>query len=269
MPKVPVGSSVRRKVEVASNESGTNFRLLAEMTPLPVFILQGTGFVFVNPAAERLTGYSAAELLKSKFYDLFPADRKKIMRKWGLQVQHAGTLSLHGEFSFIAKNGEEIRIDVTAATIEYEGKPAALVTAFELNEQRREEILQDVVYRIAQAADGAKTLDDLFPALHAIIAEAMVAKNFYIALFDRKEDLITYPYYVDEYDQPAKQVKPEKGLTEYVLRTGKSLLCDANLHRALEEQGEIALIGHPSPIWLGVPLSTPPCSSRRAGSAAR
>ena len=254
MHKAPVGPHVRHNVEIALSEGGTNFRLLAEMTPLPVFILQGTGFVYVNPAAVHLTGYSLAELLKSKFYDLFPVDSKKIMRKWGLQVQHAETLSLHGEFSFIAKNGEEIRIDVTAATIEFEGKPAALVTALELNEQRREEILQDIVYRIAQAADGAKTLEDLFPALHAIIAEAMVAKNFYIALFDRQEDLITYPYYADEYDQPAKQVKPEKGLTEYVLKTGKSLLCDANLHRALEAQGEIELIGHPSPIWLGVPL---------------
>ena len=82
----------------------------------------------------------------------------------------------------------------------------------------------------------------------------MVAKNFYIALLTAKKYLITYPYYADEYDQPAKQVKPEKGLTEYVLRTGKSLLCDANLHQALEKQGEIELIGHPSPIWLGVPL---------------
>jgi len=243
MPKAPVGSYVRQNVEVALNEGGTNFRLLAEMTPLSVFILQGTGFVYVNPAAVRLTGYSSAELLKSKFYSLFPVESKKIMRKWGLQVQHAETLlSVHGEFNFIAKNGEEIRIDVSAATIEYEGKPAALVTALELNEQRREEILQDVVNRIAQAADGAKTLDDLFPALHAIIAEVMVAKNFYIALFDRQEELITYPYYVDEYDQPAKQVKPEKGLTEFVLRTGKSLLCDANLHRVLEEQGEIAQV---------------------------
>ncbi len=77
MPKAPVGPHVRQNVEVALNEGGTNFRLLAEMTPLPVFILQGTGFAYVNPAAVRLTGYSLAELLKSKFYDLFPVDSKK------------------------------------------------------------------------------------------------------------------------------------------------------------------------------------------------
>ena len=59
---------------------------------------------------------------------------------------------------------------------------------------------------------------------------------------------------MDEFDQPSNFVKPGKGLTAYVLRTGKSLLCDAEVHRALEEQGEIELIGHPAPIWLGVPL---------------
>ena len=254
MTKAPASRSIQRKVESAGADGGTNFRVLAEMAPLAVFILQGTGFAFVNPAAERLTGYSTAELLKHKFYELFPPGNKQSMRKWGLQVQHAQALSLHGEFSIITKNGDECWIDVTAATISYEGKPAAIVTAFERNEQRREEILQDVVYRIARAADGAKTLDDLFPALHAIIAEVMVARNFYIALFDRKEELITYPYYVDEYDHPARQAKLENGLTEYVLRTGKSLLCDVTLHRSLEAQGEIALIGHPAPIWLGVPL---------------
>jgi PAS domain S-box-containing protein len=31
--------------------------------------------------------------------------------------------------------------------------------------------------------------------------------------------------------------------------------CDADVHRALEEKGEIELIGHPAPIWLGVPLT--------------
>jgi PAS domain S-box-containing protein len=243
-----------RKTDMAIDEGGTNFRVLAEMAPLAVFILQGTGFAYVNPAGERLTGFTAEELYKRKFYDLFPAGSKRSMRKWGLQVQHAESLSLHGDFNFITANGDECWIDVTATSINHAGKPAAIITAFELNEKRREEILQDVIYRIAKAADGSKTLDDLFPALHAIIAEVMVAKNFYIALYDRKEKLITYPYYLDEYDHPARKVKPEKGLTEYVLRTGKSLLCDANLHRTLETQGDIALIGHPSPIWLGVPL---------------
>ena len=176
------------------------------------------------------------------------------MRAWVMQAQAAEPPASHGEFTFLTKNGEERGIEISAAVISYEGKPATLITACESNSQQSTDLQQDAVYRIAQAADRSKNLDELLPAVHAIIAEVMVAKNFYIALFDRKDNVITYPYYVDEYDKPEEVVKPENGLTEYVLRTGKSLLCDSSMQRTLEEQGEIELIGHPSPIWLGVPL---------------
>jgi PAS domain S-box-containing protein len=254
MTKSPVSAPIHLEPEAALHESQAMFRTLAEMAPSAVFIFQGTRLKYVNPAAEHLTGFSKQELLKRNFYDLFPPGRKKYMRDWGRQVQRGDTPSTHGEFSLITKAGDERWVDLTASAIQYEGKPAAIGSAVEFAQGQREEILQDVVYRIALAADGAKNLDDLFPAVHAIIAEVMLARNFFIALYDRKEDSITFPYFVDEFDPPTSFVKPGKGLTAYVLRTGKSLLCDADVHQALEEQGQIELIGHPAPIWLGVPL---------------
>ena len=255
MTKIQASESPNRlEPEAALHESEAMFRALTEMNSSAVFIFQGTRIKFANPAAERLTGYSKSELLKTNFYDLFPSGRKKFMREWGMQVQGGDIKSAHGEFNLITKAGEERWVELTATAIEYAGKPAAIGTAVEFNQRQREEILQDVVYRIALAADGARNLDDLFPAVHAIIAEVMLARNFFIALYDRKDDSISFPYFVDEFDQPTNFVRPGKGLTAYVLRTGKSLLCDADVHNALEEKGEIELIGHPAPIWLGVPL---------------
>ncbi|MCJ7485549.1 MAG: PAS domain S-box protein, partial [Candidatus Aminicenantes bacterium] len=80
------------------------------------------------------------------------------------------------------------------------------------------------------------------------------AGNFYIARYDDREDLISFPYFVDEEDTPPAPKKPGKGLTEYVIRTGKSLLCDEATDRELRGRGEVELIGVPSAIWLGVPL---------------
>ena len=48
---------------------------------------------------------------------------------------------------------------------------------------------------------------------------------------------------------------PKRDLTAYVLRTGKSLLCTQAVHDELERRGEVKLLGAPSSIWLGVPLS--------------
>jgi PAS domain S-box-containing protein/putative nucleotidyltransferase with HDIG domain len=43
-------------------------------------------------------------------------------------------------------------------------------------------------------------------------------------------------------------------LTEYVIRTGKPLLCDEATDRDLRGRGEVEVVGAPSAIWLGVPL---------------
>jgi PAS domain S-box-containing protein len=47
---------------------------------------------------------------------------------------------------------------------------------------------------------------------------------------------------------------PGNGLTEYVLHTAKSLLCDEAMFEELTQSGEVELVGAQSPIWLGVPL---------------
>ncbi len=130
----------------------------------------------------------------------------------------------------------------------------ALSSAHDITEPRQAEKLQDAIYRIAQAADHAESLDSLYPSIHAIIQEVMVADNFYIALMDEKNDLLSFPYSVDEVEPPSAPQKPGRGLTEYVLRTAKSLLCNDELFEELKLSGETELVGVNSLIWLGVPL---------------
>jgi PAS domain S-box-containing protein len=66
--------------------------------------------------------------------------------------------------------------------------------------------------------------------------------------------MISFPYFVGQFDKPISPKKSGKGLTEYVLRTGKALLCDDTLFNTLVQRAEVELTGEPSPIWLGVPL---------------
>ncbi|MBI3363714.1 MAG: PAS domain S-box protein [Ignavibacteriae bacterium] len=120
--------------------------------------------------------------------------------------------------------------------------------------RKQAESIQSAVYQIAQAADKSPSLDALYHSVHEIISSIMPATNFYIALYDEKENMISFPYFVDEVDPPMLPKKAGKGLTEYILRTGQPLLCSMTLHEEMERRGELELIGSPSPIWLGVPL---------------
>jgi PAS domain S-box-containing protein len=124
----------------------------------------------------------------------------------------------------------------------------------DVTEAKRAERIQLATYRISEAAHAAGSLQELFRAIHAIVGELMPAKNFYIALYDAASDLLTFPYYVDEYDNDFPAKRPGKGLTEYVLRTGEPLLVTPEVQAELERRGQVELIGAPSIDWVGVPL---------------
>ncbi|PYO96969.1 MAG: hypothetical protein DMD60_08460 [Gemmatimonadetes bacterium] len=135
------------------------------------------------------------------------------------------------------------------------GKSVGRVWTFrDVTEAKRAEQIQLATYRISEAAHAARTLQELFAAIHGNVGELMPAKNFYIALYDAVDDVLTFPYHVDEFDSDFPSKRPGKGLTEYVLRTGQPLLVTPEVHAELERRGEVELIGAPSIDWVGVPL---------------
>jgi len=91
-----------------------------------------------------------------------------------------------------------------------------------------------VLYRLAAATLGGDDLDRLFKEVHALVAEQVYARNFYVALLDRASGSLRFPYFVDEgRPAPASPRALGKGLTEHVLRTGQPLLLDPPAYAAL------------------------------------
>ena len=123
-------------------------------------------------------------------------------------------------------------------------------------EQRRAEVLQSSLFRIADLSRKAAKLDDFYAAVHRIISELMDATNFYVAEYDEEKDVFHFPYFVDQYDPQPINMPPGHGLTAYVLRTGEPLLAKPRDFAALVEAGEVTPVGAPSLDWLGVPLKT-------------
>ncbi len=116
-------------------------------------------------------------------------------------------------------------------------------------------VLQEAIYQIAEASEKAESLDALLPLIHEIISRVMPAGNFYIALYDAETDTLNFPYFVDERDVLLEtSLKARNGLTEYVLRSGKSFLCARDSQERLAILEQVDTIGTPSEIWLGVPL---------------
>jgi PAS domain S-box-containing protein len=124
----------------------------------------------------------------------------------------------------------------------------------DITETKRAEQVQQAIYRISQAVVTTASLDELYHSIHHILGELMPVENFYIALYDPNNDLLSFPYYVDLYDQPPPPAKPEHGLTEYVMRTKKPLWAPEAVYRKLVKDGEVEVVGSDSFDWIGVPL---------------
>jgi diguanylate cyclase (GGDEF)-like protein len=124
----------------------------------------------------------------------------------------------------------------------------------EVGERERGEQLQAALFRIAELGATSGSLEEFHAAVHRIVGRLLYANNFYVAMLSEDGTEITFPYSVDEFDGERPTRKLGRGLTEYVLRSGKALLADRETNRALHEAGQIATQGARSSIWLGVPL---------------
>jgi diguanylate cyclase (GGDEF)-like protein len=125
---------------------------------------------------------------------------------------------------------------------------------WEVAERQRSELLQAALFRIAELSTTAGTLDQFYRKVHEIVGVLIDARNFFIALPTDDGTELDFPYSVDERDPTRPRRRFDKGLTEYVLRTGRALLADADALAALSAAGEVRLFGTRSVCWLGVPL---------------
>ncbi|HEU4528836.1 MAG TPA: GAF domain-containing protein, partial [Actinomycetota bacterium] len=129
-------------------------------------------------------------------------------------------------------------------------------------ERDRAASVQRALYRIAETASAAEDMQAFYAEIHRIVGELMDAGNFYIALYDDERQAMNWPYYVDEVDEdiPAPNVwEPigtgqSRGITGYLLRTGRPLFLTAGLWEDLIRRGEIDRVGVAGVDWLGVPL---------------
>ena len=165
--------------------------------------------------------------------------------------------------SYVAQH-VQTTIERRGAHVELERRVADRTTALreanrvlrqQVLQRQRGERLQAALFRIAELAGTTDSLDDFYPAVHRVIGGLLYARNFYIALIDEEEQLITFPYSVDEVDSERLPRSHGGGATEYVQRTGKPLLADAAAIDRLLANGEITRFGSRSVCWLGVPLS--------------
>ncbi len=123
---------------------------------------------------------------------------------------------------------------------------------------------QQALYRIAELASAAEDLDAFYRGIHDVIGELMYAENMYIALVDEARREINFAYYVDTVDSqwwnPRAWLpfgeRETRGLTGYIVRTGRPFHENSAGIRAKTARGEFDPVGVLSEDFVGVPLKS-------------
>jgi len=145
----------------------------------------------------------------------------------------------------------------TSATLWLEQRTRELQA--EAREQKKAETLQRVFYRIAERAAADLSFYDFLQSVHGLLGELLYAKNCYVCLYDAQKQRKDFPYYVDERDGDTLQrsnVPYRRGLTEFVLSTGRPQIIDAARLKLLEAGGQVTEGSGDMTFssWLGVPM---------------
>ncbi len=254
----------REQVERALRESEEKYRSFAQN-------FQGIAFrsgmnwipMFFHGAVEKITGYTEADFVSGNpQWDqvIHPEDWIK-MQDSAEKVREVPNYTSEREYRILHKDGQYRWIhELSQNVCDKSGKPGFIQGAlYDITERKWMEQIQSAFFKISEATNLSDNLEELLKTIHEILGTLIDTTNFYVALYDTETDMYTFPYLVDKYED-VNDLQPEqlkKSLTDYVRKTGNPMLVDEQKHQELEATGEVALVGEPSPIWLGVPLKTP------------
>ncbi len=217
--------SERRRAEKDLRENEEKYRMLFESANDAIFLMDFEQFVDCNSNTLDMFGCEKrGDIVGHPPWDYSPEKQPDGRNSREKGLEHI-TVALDGKpqrFSWqhCRKDRTPFDAEVSLTSLVLAGKKHLLAVVRDITERTQAERLQNAVYQISQAADRSISLEDLYRSVHESIGTVMPAANFYIALYDPDKDLISFPYFVDEVDSPPAPLKPGKGLTEYVIRTG-------------------------------------------------
>ena len=251
--------SERMRTEETLRRSEERFRLLGRATNDVVWDwdLQTDG-LWVNENVSKVFGFPPEEIEPTGAWwteHLHPEDQERVVTSIDQLVRDGGSVWT-SEYRFRRRDGTYATlVDRGYVLHDATGHPVRVIgSAMDVSQKRKTEAIQSAVYRISEAANSAKDLPELYGQIHKVVGGLMPAANFYIALYDDQAEALEFPYFVDEEESAPSRQPLGRGLTEYVLRTGRPLLASPEVFADLVREGEVVSVGPPSVDWVGAPL---------------
>jgi two-component system, cell cycle sensor histidine kinase and response regulator CckA len=225
--------------------------LLAILSPDGIIQFASAGFT-------RLLGHRTEYLVGSSIIDLLHVNDADGVRERLRDLSASGSGKFAGRCRLRSKDGSWRWFDAEAR--DHTNLPAieGIVVNFrDVTDLHRMEAERQVISEIVHALNETANLDELLRGIHQALKKVLYAENCFVALHDPEGDAFTFPFFADQVDVAPAPQKVGRSCTAFVFRRGSPMLISQNEFDRLAAEGEVELVGSPSPSWLGVPLKTP------------
>lgn len=213
--------------------------------------------LFVNDSWEKTLKYTKKEIESLTLTDIIHPSYLTLIRQC-LILAREGKSTGRLDTVFLKKNGRKIPVIGNFNCIFEDGEPVGYTGIFYDNSAKiKAERAQKLYYQIANLSIENDNLENLLEDIHKLLREHISANNFHVALTGKTNDLLTFPYYVDENFGGRVEAYTRtfsKGLSEYTMLQKRSqFLYEEDIEDLIQQEG-LELYGEIPKIWLGVPL---------------
>lgn len=236
----------------------TQLAALLDSTKEIIAVLSQDGTLhFVNSTFQTSLGYRAEELIGRSIHALVHAgDTGQVREHLKEAAQDSAPVTTRARLR--GRDGSWRCLELTCRNrLNEPGLEGILLYGLDVSELHRLEAERQVISEIVHALNETGNLDQLLARIHGALKRVVSAGNCFVALHDPRCNVFEFPFFADEFDTTPPPQKVDRSCTAYVFRTGKAALIPQSVFDQLVAEGEVELVGSPSPAWLGVPLKTP------------
>jgi len=225
---------IRRELE----ESESLFRSIFEQSSEGIVLLDGSGKVrLVNKSFSSIIGSPQSDMAGKAIWDIYAGFAAQNSFERDVPVSAASIKELLDhpapeqqafEYSFRDARSKYHVHKLTIQPIEVNDLRLFTMVLTDLSAFNRSELVTTMLHRISHAVNAEVSLDDLFQIIHESMGRLLDVSNFYIALYDSKSRLITFPYVVDDYDSDDSPISIDfaDSLTAQIISGAQTLLLD-------------------------------------------
>lgn len=223
--------------------------------PTAIVITNSTGVIsMINREFTNLFGFQPEEAVNRNVNDLIVPDD---LKDEAVSIDNLAEMNRREVRQTVrkGKDGKVIYVSLVASAIIINDETVAHLGIYrDITPERRNQLLQEILYNISNAALKQYDIQEIYPIIVHELSKIWDTNNFFIALYDKTKETLSLPFFSDEKDS-FYEIPTKKTITGWVIRKKTSVLLRDNDLKLLEEEGEIDLIGTPCRVWMGVPLS--------------